>query len=83
MAAQPFADTAVKVLSAGARGIVLQIGPETFDVDPALLRAIYNGTGRNYGHLLFNIAAGVSLAGIDPTNLAAVKAYIEGRTFKF
>jgi hypothetical protein len=25
----------------------------------------------------------VSLAGIDPTNLAAVKAYIEGRTFKF
>jgi hypothetical protein len=77
-----FANKTVTV-AVSAGHILLTVDGETIDIEPAYARALARGDIHRIDHLLWDMMRAANAAGGDMTDGAAVKAFIEGRTWRW
>lgn len=78
-----FNDVTVTVASLTAKSLKLTINSETVDLDPVWVRGLVQGRGHNIAMLIFQIALALFQAGVDMQDGQAIKAFIEGQTWKY
>jgi hypothetical protein len=82
MSATVFEEVQITVLEMTPDTLKCQIGPEFYDVDPSYCTMVCLGMASDWKFILDQIALSLADAGIDPLDLAAVKAHIEGKTWR-
>jgi hypothetical protein len=71
----------VKVSRVGDH-VTFEVGPNSWTITADALRSLADGDGVDaFQFMLLTVGAGLKSAGVNLGNAAAVKAYIEGRTW--